>query len=219
MTHKIRSALLVAFLAASPAIASASDEPHWYATANVGANFMQDQSLRLSGDGPTQTGNLDLSSGMLGGAAFGRVFNRSFRAEAEFVYQSVDHGGVRLGGGGSLGSGNFASTAAALNGFYSFNLLGSDKVRTYVGLGAAWLTEVDVDFQRAGREVSYSGDGFGVQMLAGARYDLGERWFLDAGLRYLNAGKVKMDGEGSTTGRVRADYEPWSATIGLGWKF
>jgi opacity protein-like surface antigen len=219
MTRKIESALLVAFLASSPAIVSASEEPHWYATVNLGANFMQDQSLRLSGDGPAQSGNVNLSNGMLGGATFGRVFDRSFRAEAEFVYQSVDHSGVRLGGGGSLGSGNFASTAAALNGFYSFNLLGSEKVRTYLGLGAAWLTEVDIDFMQSGREVSYSGDGFGVQMLAGARYDLGERWFLDAGLRYLNAGKVTMDGEGSTPGRVRVAYEPWSATVGLGWKF
>jgi len=28
-----------------------------------------------------------------------------------------------------------------------------------------------------------------------------------------------MDGEGGATGRVRADYEPWSATVGIGWKF
>jgi len=216
--HKIESTLLVALLAAGPATAVANDEPHWYATANVGANFMQEKSLRFSGDGPAQSGNIDLSNGMLGGATIGRSFNRSLRAEAEFVYQSVDHDGIRLGGS-RLGSGNFASTAAALNGFYSFNLLGSEKVRTYIGLGAAWLTEVDIDFTQGGRELSYSGDGFGVQMLAGARYDLGDRWFVDAGLRYLNAGKVTMGGEGSTTGRVRADYEPWSVTAGLGWKF
>ena len=30
-----------------------------------------------------------------------------------------------------------------------------------------------------------------------ARYEIGERWFLDAGRRYLSAGEVTMDGEGA----------------------
>ena len=180
---------------------------------------MSDQSVRLSGDGPTQSGDASLSSGLLTGAAVGRAFSRSFRAEAEFVYQSVDHDGVELAGGSSLPSGNFASTALALNGLYSFNLFGREEVRTYVGLGVAWLMEVDIDFEQGRQQASCSGDGFGVQLLAGARYEIGERWFLDAGLRYLSAGEVTMDGEGATVGRVRADYEPWSATLGIGWKF
>ena len=219
MTRKIESALFAALLATGPAIASAADDAYWYATANVGANFMSDQTVSLSGDGPEQSGDASLGSGLLTGAAVGRALSRSFRAEAEFVYQSVDHDGVRLAGGSALPSGNFASTALALNGLYSFNLFGREEVRTYVGLGVAWLTEVDIDFEQGGQEVSYSGDGFGVQLLAGARYEIGERWFLDAGLRYLSAGEVKMDGEGGATGRVRADYEPWSATVGIGWKF
>jgi opacity protein-like surface antigen len=219
MTHRIETALLAAFLAAGPAIASAADDAHWYATANLGANFMSDQSVSLSGDGPTRSGDASLGNGLLAGAAVGRAFNRSFRAEAEFVYQSVDHDGVRLADGGSLPSGNYASTGVALNGLYSFNLFGREEVRTYVGLGLAWLTEVDIDFEQGGEELSYSGDGFGVQLLAGARYEIGERWFLDAGLRYLSAGEVTMDGEGAATGRVRADYEPWSATLGIGWRF
>jgi opacity protein-like surface antigen len=219
MEHKIESALLFALLAAGPALASAADDTHWYATANVGANFMSDQSVSLSGDGPTPSGDASLGNGLLTGAAVGRAFSRSFRAEAEFVYQSVDHDGVRLDGGGSLPSGNYASTALAFNGLYSFNLFGREEIRTYVGLGVAWLTEVDIDFEQDGQELSYSGDGFGLQLLAGARYEIGERWFLDAGLRYLSAGEVTMDGEGAATGRVRADYEPWSATLGIGWKF
>jgi outer membrane protein len=219
MTHRIPSALIGALLAAGPTIASAADDAHWYAAANFGANFMSDQSVSLAGDGPTQSGDASLGSGLLAGGTIGRAFNRNFRAEAEFVYQSVDHDGVALDGGGSLPSGNFASTALALNGLYSFNLFGREEVRTYVGLGVAWLTEVDIDFEQGGQELSYSGDGFGVQLLAGARYEFGERWFLDAGLRYLTAGEVTMVGEGAAGGRVRADYEPWSATLGIGWRF
>jgi len=113
MTNRIQSTLLFALLAAGPALASAADDAHWYATANVGANFMSDQSVSLSGDGPTLSGDASLGNGLLTGAAVGRAFSRSFRAEAEFVYQSVDHDGVRLAGGGSLASGNYASTASA----------------------------------------------------------------------------------------------------------
>jgi hypothetical protein len=73
---------------------------------------MSDQSVGLSGDGPTLSGEASLSNGMLAGAAVGRSFSRNFRSETEFVYQSVDHDGVRLDGGGSLPSGNYASTAS-----------------------------------------------------------------------------------------------------------
>ena len=98
-----------------PAVASAADDARWYATANVGGNFMSDQTESLSGGGATQSGDASLSSGLLTGAAVGRAFSRSFQAEAEFVYQSVDHDGIRLTGGSSLPSGNFASTASACN--------------------------------------------------------------------------------------------------------
>jgi outer membrane protein W len=124
-----------------------------------------------------------------------------------------------VAGGSLLPSGNYASTALAFNGLYSFNAFGREDIRTYVGLGIAWLTEVDIDFEQGGQELSYSGDSIGVQLLAGARYEIGERWFLDAGMRHLNAGEVTMEGEGAAPGRVRADYEPWSATFGVGWRF
>jgi hypothetical protein len=83
----------------------------------------------------------------------------------------VEHGGVDLAGIGALPSGNYASTGLALNGLYSFNAFGSEEVRTYVGAGPAWLTEVE------------------------------------------------LDGEGATDGRIRADYEPWAATLSVGWRF
>jgi outer membrane protein W len=107
----------------------------------------------------------------------------------------------------------------AINGLYEFDLLGSARARTYVGAGLVYLTEVDIDFEQGSTERSFSGNGNGVQLLAGARYDLGERWFLDAGLRYLAASGLDLEEESGGSGRIEADYAPWAATIGVGWRF
>jgi outer membrane protein W len=83
----------------------------------------------------------------------------------------------------------------------------------------AWLTEIDIDFEEAGGEVSYSGDGVGLRALFGARYELGERFFLDAGVRYTAVSSVELDAEEVAIGRIEADYEPWSVPVGFGWRF
>lgn len=204
---------------AVPALASeAPEDAHWYAKALIGANFMSDQSLSFSGASLAGSTEASFDTGLSAGVAVGYAFNRNWRAEAEFVYQSVDHDGVELAGS-SLPSGNYASFSLALNGLYSFNAFGSDVLRPYVGAGLAWLTEVGIDFEQGRNELFYSGDGFGVQLLGGARHDLGERFFVDAGLRYLVGGEVTMDGDGRTPGRVKADYQPWGITLGAGWRF
>ena len=220
-TCKTRPARLatLALLAMPLTSIAAPADSHWYASGILGAGFMSDKRLAFAGSDIAASGNVSLDTGLLTGAAIGYAFNRNWRVEAEFTYQSVEHDGVDLTGVGSLPSGNYASTALALNGLYSFNAFGSDKVRTYLGAGVAWLTEVDIDFERGGEEASYSGDGVGLQLLGGARYDVGDRLFVDAGLRYLTAGEVKMKGEGRDTGRIKADYDPWAVTVAVGWRF
>jgi outer membrane protein W len=212
--------LLLSALALSPAaVDAAPGEGHWYVTGTLGAAFSSSQTLNYSGPAGAASASTSFDPGLLAGGSVGYAFSPSWRIEGEFIYQSVEHDGVDLAGIGTLPSGNYASTGLALNGLYSFNAFGSEKVRTYIGAGLAWLTEVDIDFERGGDELSYSGDGFGVQLLAGARYELGERWFVDAGVRYLAAGEVELDAEGATNGRIKADYEPWAATLSVGWRF
>lgn len=205
-------------LAASPvALAGPGDAGTWYASALGGLNGMSGQRFDYTGpEGPSSL-NLSMDPGFLAGAAIGYQAGRDWRIEAEFAYQTVDHGGDPSSALGRA-SGNYASTSVAVNGLYDFNLFGSDKVRSYAGLGLAWLTEVDVDFAAAGGEESYSGDGFGVQLLAGARYDVGDRLFVDAGVRYLLASDVELEAEGGD-GRLTADYAPWAVTFAVGWRF
>lgn len=106
-----------------------------------------------------------------------------------------------------------------MNALYEFDLFGSPRGRTYLGAGVVALTEVDIDFETSSGERSFSGDDTALQLLAGVRYDLGERWYLDLGLRRMRASSLRLDGEGETSGVVRTDYAPWAATVGIGWYF
>ncbi|MFO0394396.1 MAG: outer membrane protein [Lysobacteraceae bacterium] len=213
-----RAALCLGLALAAAPVAQASDEG-LYATALLGLANQSDQTLTWSGitapPSGNQSRNLALDSGLLGGGALGWAFGNGWRVEGEFVYQSVGAGNPGFAAPGPQGNGdNFASTSAAVNLLYDVDLFGSDKAKTYVGLGYARLTEVDMDIGGS----SYSGTGDGFQVLFGARYDLGENVFMDAGLRWLDAGKVTLDAE-TGNGRITTDYAPWAVTVGLGWRF
>lgn len=192
-----------------------------YASAMLGVANQRDQRFDFTGAGATQRRNAQLEPGGLGlaGGALGWDFGNGWRMEGEFAYQSVDSKDPGFAAPAPRGSGNYASTSIAVNAIYSADLFGTPRGKAYLGLGVVRLTEVDVDFETTAGERSFSGSGSGFQVLVGARYDLGERWFLDAGLRWLRASSLDLDGEGSNAGRITADYAPWAVTVGLGWRF
>jgi len=212
------SALL---LGAAAAQAQGTATRPWYLTAIVGAVNQSSQALDYRLNGMSTQVDASYSTGLLTGAALGYDFGNGWRAEGEFTYQSTDLDGNPFAGtAGPAGSGNHAATAVALNVFREFNLVGSPTVRTYAGLGLVYMTENDIDFETAGQpERSFSGSGTGVQFLLGARYDLGQRWFVDAGLRYLLGNQVEMDSEGGGPGRIAAKFKPWGLTAAVGWRF
>jgi outer membrane protein W len=213
--------VLIALAAMTATGASASEGRNWYATGTFGLVTQSDQELAYTRPGSasaTRT-TLPLDTGFLAGGAIGRYVSDAWRIEIEFMYQSVDHPTITLAGGGPSGEGNYASTSVAANALREFDLFGSPRVRSYLGLGAVYLTEVDVDFERSGGEQGFSGSGTGLQALLGARYLLGERAFVDAGVRYLLASGQELDGEEGAVGRVKADYEPLAVTVSFGWRF
>lgn len=191
----------------------------WYATALFGLTSQSDQQLRLEGNGPVQNREVQLDRGGLAGGALGWQFANGWRLEGEFVYQSVDLNDPGFVAPAPRGDGNYASTSVALNALYSLDLFGSPRVRTYVGAGLVRLTEVDIDFESAGRELGFSNSDNGVQLLFGARYRWGERAFVDAGVRWLKVSSLTLEGEDGAIGSIRADYEPWAVTLGVGWMF
>jgi len=207
-------------LATSPSLRAQSPiSTPWYATAILGASGQSGQTIRFE-NGPTSlSASTSYNPDILAGAAIGRSFTDGWRAELEFVYQKSQLDRASFGPGGPEGKGDYASTSVALNGLKEFNLFGNPSVRTYLGLGVAWLTEVDIDFEGGPVGRSYSGDGVGVQFLFGARYDLTPRWFVDAGTRYLYASNLKLDGESGAVGQIKADYRPWALTFAVGYRF
>ncbi len=193
----------------------------WYVTAIIGAVNQSSQTLDYRLNGATTQADASYNAGLLAGAALGYQFGNGWRAEGEFTYQSTDiKGNPFAGTAGPAGSGNHAATALALNLIGELDLIGSPQVRTYAGLGLVYLTEVDIDFKVSGQpERSFSGSGTGVQFLLGARYDLDERWFVDAGVRYLVSSKIELDGESGAPGQIDARFRPWGLTVAVGWRF
>lgn len=218
-------ALLLAGVAvAAPGLARAgSTEAHWYAGAMGGFASQSDQSLAFTSGANRENGNLPLDAGSLLGARIGRSFGNGWRLEGEFAYQGMDTKGPEFPprappSQAPVGSGDYASTAFALNALYDLNLTGSDKAETYVGFGVVRLTEVDLDIGSGSAGRNYSGSGNGLQALFGARYSLDDAWTLDVGLRYLRATDLSLDQENGA-GRIRADYTPWAVTIGIDRRF
>lgn len=223
MSKNIASSLLMVFAGAA-GLATTAEARDWYATGTFGFVSQSDQQLSytIPGVSGVASPTLPLDTGFLAGGAIGRYFGDSWRIEAEFMYQSVDHPSLDLVGIGPVlpsGDGNYASTSIAVNALREFDLFGSPRARTYAGLGAVYATEIDVDFESGGIERSFSGSGPGVQALLGARYSFGERAFVDAGVRYLLVSNVDLDGEENAVGRIKADYEPLAVTVSFGWRF
>ena len=199
--------------------ASAQDEKNWYATAKFGASILGDQNLTFVGGGTAASDTARFDTGFAAGGALGYDFNNRWRLEGEFMYRTNDLETTNLSGIGNFSDGDYASTALAINGFYEFDFLGTEEVRAYAGAGLVFLTEVDIDFEDNGIERSFSTDDFGFQLMFGARYKIGNAWFLEAEARYFSASGIDLQGEENILGQVTADYDPVTISAGLGWRF
>lgn len=209
---------LAAALALNAASAHAESRTGWYATAIGGLTSQSSQDFDLTGV-PETTAKASFDTGFLAGAAVGYQFDGPWQVEAEFTYQTVDTDRLSPEAFGPFDDSNYASTGLAANVRYSADLFGSPKARAFLGAGLVYLTEVDIDFEQSGVERSFSGDGFGAQLLAGVRYDLTERFFVETAVRYLRATSIDLRGEAGETARLEGDYAPLSATLAVGYRF
>ncbi len=193
----------------------------WYVTGDLGFVTLGDQDLEFQdgSNAPATQQSAKFSGSFTGGGRVGRYVGDNWRVEGEVIYRTSDLDAVTIDGLGTASGGDFASVSYGLSALYEFNLLGSERYRTYVGAGLAFIQEVDIDFDIDGAEISFETDNVAPQLQAGIRYDAGERWFVDVGIRYLLGSGITLERPDNSGQTITADYDPLSVSLGVGFRF
>ncbi len=209
--------LLLAGAYTSPATAQKND---WYAELELGQSLNGEDTLGVDATNlPAGNPEVDFETGYTFGIAIGKRLGDSWRLEGEYRYRTDELGFAEFPGGTRFEDGDYSSVVLSANAYYDFpDLLknSEQELRAYLGAGYGWIQEVDIDFERAGQEISYETDDFGYQLMAGFRWRFAPRWTMDFEYRQFSADDVVMT---SPTGSVTSDYAPVSLGFGLGWSF
>ena len=217
--NTVRSIVSAAVAAATLAPAAGADDTGWYASAVAGINTLGSETIEYRNGATVESSDADFDASFAGGATFGYRLSPQWRIESELMYRRNELSDFGIPSFPVIDEGDFASLSIAFSGLYDFDLFGQPSVRSYVGAGVVFIQEIDIDFETAGIETSFETDDIGLQLHFGARYDFGERWFADAGIRYLLASDIEMALPDDGTQTVTADYAPLSLSVGFGVRF
>lgn len=152
------------------------------------------------------------------GGAVGYSYGYGLSGEVEILWQTGDINRTGLTDAGLAETGSVASLMAFANAVYKFENIGSGKIRPYVGAGFAYIEEIDSDLMLVGGQAAEfsAGSGVGWQVKAGVDIKLSEDWSVDAGARYINAGRTSMTGDAGT---LNISYSTWMTTFGITKRF
>ncbi len=206
-------------VAASLPLTATADDSRWYVTADVGMNFLGSEDLAYRDGTTSGSAKADFDPSFAGGATVGWRLNDQWRLEGELMYRRNEMDDITLPGIGASTEGDFASLSLGASALYDFNLFGNEDVTSFVGAGVVFVQEIDIDFEVGGQETSFETDDIGFQVQFGARYDFGERWFLDARVRYLALSGVELEFPSDTSRIIKADYAPVTVSAGIGYRF
>ncbi len=215
---KLKPTVLAGCMLASASQVAVAAE-NWFVRPYLGLSQMSDLDSDFSDiDGLSGEADVDLDTGFTGGLGVGYRYTDRFAVEVGWEYRSNDSE-TTLNGVSEFDDGNYASNIFYLNGHYFFDKNGAWQ--PYVGAGLTWVEEVDIDLERGGDELSYSGDGdTGYQIFAGVGYELNPEWTLQTELRYGSITGIDLEGEGNDTGEFDGiDYETTTLQIGLVYGF
>ncbi|MEM9403533.1 MAG: porin family protein [Pseudomonadota bacterium] len=218
MKHSALGMMLfaISMLIGNPALA---EDDRYYVTGNVGIGFLGSEDLTYSDSALTATAEADFDASFSGGGTFGYYLTDNWRLEGELMYRRNDMKDITLGGVGTSTGGDFASLSLGVSALYEFQPTDNPRLKTYVGAGFAFVQEIDIDFEVNAMETSFETDETGLQLQAGARYDLGDRLFLDLTARYLTVSGARLEFPADTSRSVESDYSPLTLSLGLGWRF
>ena len=196
-----------------------ADDDRFYVSGNLGVGFLGSETLSYSDPSQSSTAKAEFDASFAGGGTFGYYVTDNWRLEADLMYRRNDLKNITLDGVGFSTGGDFASLSFGVNALYEFQPTSNPKLKTYVGAGIAFVQEIDIDFEVDSTETSFETDETGLQLQAGARYDLNERFFMDLTARYLTVSGARMEFQGDASRVVESDYSPLTFSLGLGWRF
>jgi opacity protein-like surface antigen len=204
---------LAAALAALPQAAAA--ERGLTITLLGGVSQLSDPASRLG----NQAGRLALGSGTALGGSVAWRFAPAWRVEAEVLYRNNGVDAVAVTGlDARPGDADYASVALMANLLWNVArwTVGPATVRPYVGVGIGRLQELDTDLRAGGQATEFSGSGSARQLLTGVEWDYRSRWTAGLGLRWVDAGRVKLTGPAGT---LEVDHRGWSTELRLAYRF
>lgn len=187
--------------------------------------------LRAIGVLPTETVS-DVLPGFPGGSA---EVDNAYVPELDFTYFITDNIGAELilatsphdlQGTGSLAAlGEIADVMAlppTLTFQYHLNPQGS--VRPYVGVGVNYTIFYNEDASSSligavGPTTVSVDDTVGVAYQIGVDFDLNERWFLNADVKYIQIDTTATLNSGGAINTVDIDLDPIVAGVGVGYRF
>ena len=206
--------LFVLVVAAIPARA----EPGWYVKPYGGFSRLADTSGDRIDAGASQSVDVDLSGGFLAGVGVGYRYGEHWVAEIAWEYRTNDSE-ILFADGTLYDDGNYASSVFYLNSYYQF--ASSGRWQPYIGAGVGWVQEIDIDLEGLGPEQSFSGDGdVALQVMGGVNYEIDDRWLIGGEIRYSKISEVDLDAESNAFGSIEGlDYDPWSVSLGVTYRF
>ena len=145
----------------------------------------------------------------------------STRPSFTLTYMATRHIGIELLGAypfkhtinakglGDIGSTQHLPPTLSLQ----WHFLPDATFQPYVGVGLNYTTFFDTHSKLGTLSLD---DSWGVAAQIGVDYQLNERWFLNADLRYIDiSSNVRLNG--ADIGKTKIN--PWVATIGVGYRF
>jgi len=223
----IRSAVasIVLFAASVPLCsAQTSTSPsRWYVTVSSGASFISDADATYAPpSGPLTSGKLELGNGFMAGGTIGWYLRPDIRIEADFNYRRNSLDSTSVPGLDEDPSGaDYASVLIMANVFKDFAGWSTDwaEFKPYVGAGLGIAQEVDTDLEIGGVAREFSGDRRAWQVLAGVNWQYRSPWFAGVGLRYIDAGTLRLESSPPGLGEIKADYKGLALDVRLGYRF
>jgi opacity protein-like surface antigen len=216
-------ALLLAAAAPLCAAQSSVESPRWYVTGSLGSSFISDPGIRYTpAGGAPVDGQFKLGSGFMAGGTIGWYLRPDWRIEADYNYRTNTLRSASAPGlDAAQADSDFASVLIMANVLKDFDGWSTSvaTIKPYVGAGLGIAQEVDTDLRVGGVQREFSGNRAAWQLLAGVNWQYRSPWFAGVGLRYVDAGALRLKSSPSGFGEIKADYKGLGLDVRLGYRF